>query len=109
MVECTGLENRRAARYRGFESLPDRWTVVQRLSTDDRGVVPRQSGGFLILLSIADAAVMRCLRRILRRFSEVVVGHLQVVLFGYRLAVADPGADYVDREYFRQLRLSGAA
>ena len=24
LVECTGLENRRTARYRGFESLPDR-------------------------------------------------------------------------------------
>ncbi len=25
VVECTGLENRRAARYRGFESLPVRF------------------------------------------------------------------------------------
>jgi len=27
VVECTGLENRRAERYRGFESLPDRLLI----------------------------------------------------------------------------------
>ena len=32
VVECTGLENRRAARYRGFESLPDRLGTGQELS-----------------------------------------------------------------------------
>jgi hypothetical protein len=56
---------------------------------------------------------MRVLRRFLRRLSalpnrlpEMVVSHLEVVLQGDRLAVADPSARNVNRECPGQLRLS---
>ena len=41
MVECTGLENRRTARYRGFESLPDR--SLERPSTVASAVANSES------------------------------------------------------------------
>lgn len=40
---------------------------------------------------------------------EMIVGDLKIVLCSYLLAVADPGADDVHRELFRELRLSRAA
>ncbi len=63
---------------------------------------------------------MRLLRRILRRLGpgrltaadrlgEVLVGQLQVVLRRYRLAVADPTADNVQRELLSQLSFSRTA
>ena len=54
--------------------------------------------GALVLLSIVDAPVMHRLRRILRRFLEMLVSDLQVMLGRDRLAVAEPCTDDVARE-----------
>ncbi len=43
--------------------------------------------GFLLRQSVTDGVVMHSLRRILRRFLEMLIGRLEVVLRGYRLAV----------------------
>ena len=48
---------------------------------------------------------MHCLRRILRRFVEVILGDLQVVFLGDRLGVADPRADNVRWKHFFEFRL----
>ncbi len=50
----------------------------------------------------------RVLQRILQRFCEVVLGHLQVVLRRNRLGVPNPFADHLDRELISQFRLASA-
>jgi hypothetical protein len=47
----------------------------------------------------------RCLAS--RRKPEVLIGHLEIMLLGDGLAVADPLTDHVNRERVRQFRLPG--
>jgi len=56
-------------------------------------------------LSTPDAPVLHRLRRILRRFGQVLCRCLQVVFGGDRCGVADPLADDVPRELFGEFRL----
>lgn len=51
----------------------------------------------------------RLLHRILHRFFEMVIGHLQRVLSGNLFAVADPCADDMRRKRFFQFGLPRAA
>ena len=67
MVECTGLENRRTARYRGFESLPDRsggWHLLAwgRTGSHNRCLAI----AFGLLLRIPAARCLWLLRCVLR-------------------------------------------
>jgi len=49
----------------------------------------------------------RSLHRILHRFGVVLVGHLQIVLSGDGLGIADPAADDVCGKSLLQFRLTG--
>ena len=48
-------------------------------------------------------------RRFLRRFGEMLVGHLQIVLRCHARAIAEPGTDNMRRKGLFQLRLPRAA
>ncbi len=59
MVECTGLENRRTARYRGFESLPDRSGGWHHLAWSRTGSHNHQAHQGVVLLLANQCERMR--------------------------------------------------
>jgi hypothetical protein len=69
---------------------------------------PLQNRGFLLCclfgLQRGATCCARLLCRILRHYRLVVLSHLQVMLGGDGLAVANPRADKVNREPLGQLR-----
>ena len=69
----------------------------------------RISEGFRILGDSVRLEITTCrrvMRRFLRRFLEVGIEHLQVMLASDRFRIAEPGTDDVRREMLFQFRLT---
>jgi hypothetical protein len=86
---------------------------LTRLAVSRRPTHWAAKGGFCAIgrfhLRLHAGQFGRVLHRILHRFSEVVLGHLQVVLGRDGLGVADPGTNNLHRERLGKFCLASAA